>query len=698
MSGSSVTPASRAPSRSRLLWPLLGGLGFVLVLAVVYQAVWSAGFIWDDESHLTENPCIIGPLGLREVWTSASANYFPLVLTHLWVQHAIWGLQPLPYHLASLLLHALSAFLLARVLLRLRVPGAWLGAALWAFHPIAVESVAWISELKNTQSAVFYLLAALAYLRWLDATEPGARRRAYALTVLSFAAALLSKPSTVMLPAALLLCAYARDRRTSWRNVAWLLPLFALAALASGWTVWEQKYHSFAAGPEWALTPLQRAAIAGKAVWFYLGKLAWPEPLMFVYPRWQPAADPLALLPLLGAIALPLALAALRHPVARAAIWAYGYFVLLLFPVLGFFDVYYFRYSFVADHFQYLASMGPLALAGAGIVTVGRHVAGFGRAAVVVATALVLIMLATLTWRHAWTFSTPTTLWRATQERNPNCWIAESILGNDARDAGRLDDALQMHRHALALDPYAHEAYYNLGLTLVKLGRTEEAIAQYQRALAIKPNFHEAEHNLGVALATAGRPAEAIPHYRQALRFKPLAESHYMLALSLTLTGAGDEAIAHYQQALQLRPNYRSVHYALGRTYELLERHREAAAEFRAELGLDATSFPARVHLAAAQYRLGDARAAGREYETALRLEPDHADAQCDYAAVLAATGDIARAVEHYQAAVRLEPDLAAAHHNLAVHLQALGRSAESAAHAAIARRLQPNLPALPSR
>ena len=281
----------------------LPGAMLALLLVLVYQRALVGEFLWDDEMHVAANPTIVGQLGLKEIWTTAAANYFPLVLTNLWLQHALWGLQPFGYHVVTLACHALCAILLWRLLLALDVPGAWLGAALWALHPVQVESVAWISELKNTQSGVFFLLSILCFAHWLKATESAGGRRFYALALFCALLALLSKPSTVMLPVALALIVWWRRGALRLRDAVWLAPFFALSALASGWAIWEQKFHSGALGAEWSQTFVERLALSGKIVWFYLGKLLWPHPLTFIYARWETAATPLAFLPLAAMLA-----------------------------------------------------------------------------------------------------------------------------------------------------------------------------------------------------------------------------------------------------------------------------------------------------------------------------------------------------------------------------------------------------------
>src|SRR6266403_2750233 len=357
----------------------LWGLSLIALVFLAYTRVLHAGFIWDDESHLTQNPCIIGPLGLKEIWTSTQAVYYPLVLTTFWALHKFVGSNPLPYHILNVVMHAGSAVLLWRVLRQLDVRGAWLGAAAWALHPVMVQSVAWVTELKNTQSCLFYLLSIYCFLNWEKQSQLTQTRRVevslmFGLSLLCFVLATLSKPSVVMLPAVLALCVWWRRRRIQWRDAVALAPFVAISALASAWTIWEQKFHARAVGPDWGQNWPERLIIAGRAIWFYLAKLFWPHPLIFIYPRWQLQPSQFtAYLPVLLAVMGLIAFWFLPGKAGRALFFAGAYYVISLFPVLGFFSMYFFRYSLVSDHFQYLASMGPLALAGAAIATlVGR--------------------------------------------------------------------------------------------------------------------------------------------------------------------------------------------------------------------------------------------------------------------------------------------------------------------------------------
>ena len=585
--------------RRNWFWALV----LIASVFIAYSQVFQAGFIWDDESHLTRNPCVVGPLGLKEIWTSTQAVYYPLVLTTFWVLHNVAGLNPLPYHLLNVLLHAASAILLWRLLRLLQVRGAWLGAALWALHPVMVQSVAWVTELKNTQSCLFYLLSIFFFLKWegrgslvsrLPSRRAGKRRSsvAFALSLVLFLLATLSKPSVVMLPFVLALCIWWMRGRIRWRDVLPLAPFALISALVSAWTIWEQKFHARAVGPDWAQTFPERLIIAGRAIWFYLGKLLWPHPLIFIYPRWE--VDPsklIAYLPLLLAIAGLVALWSIRAAWGRALFFAGAYYVISLFPVLGIFTVYFFRYSFVSDHFQYLASMGPLALAGAAVAAVAGRLcqmplelatetgaAQLAKNRLAVASrrfvpsaclgGALLILLAFLTWQHTTEYRDLIALYTATLRKNPACWMAHYNLGIVLTDQGDIDQAIDHYQHAVALRPAYAEAHYNLGLLLVEQGRVDDAIAHYQKALEIQPEYGEASCNLANAFISKGDFDGAIAQYEVCVAAIPdQAEAQYNLASALLRKGRTDEAIIHYQNVLQLYPENADAHANLGSAF-----------------------------------------------------------------------------------------------------------------------------------
>jgi tetratricopeptide (TPR) repeat protein len=580
-------------------------LFLVAATVIAYLSVWRAGFIWDDDLHLTKNPCIVGPIGFKGIWTSAAAMYYPLVSTSFWLQHALWGLNPLPYHLVNIAMHAACAILLWQVLLRLRVKGAWLGAAIWALHPVQVESVAWVTELKNTQSCLFYLLSILFFLKWREdeaASQDRHRERwNYVVALICAVAAILSKSSTVMLPVVLGLCWWWIDGRWRWRNIPALVPFAFISLSAAVWTIWEQKFHAGALGATWTQSWPERLIIAGRAIWFYLGKLVWPHPLIFIYPRWQiDASQALAYLPALAAAGGLIILWWKRNGPLRPIFFAAAYFVISLFPVLDFFDVYFFRYSFVGDHLQYLASMGPLVLLGAGIASAfaflhGKKRVFFER----IGTVAALLVLGTLTSSQSAMYKDAETLWRTTLSAEPHSWMARNNLGTELLDQGRLNEALSYFEQALEENPNKAEIYNNIGNTLLQLGRVDESFSPLQKALELDPNRPDVRSNLGNALLRTGRLEESIIQLRAALNIKPdyvFALNH--LGAALLLAGRADEAVGYLTKAIATDPNYLSARFNLANTLLQLRRVDEAVSELQKALVISPNNPEAQKNLA----------------------------------------------------------------------------------------------------
>ncbi len=652
-------------------WVLL----LIAFVFIAYSQVFRADFIWDDESHLTRNPCVVGPLGLKEIWTTTQAVYYPLVLTTFWALHKFFGLNPLPYHLLNISFHVASAILVWRILQVLRVRGAWLGAVLWALHPVMVQSVAWVTELKNTQSCVFYLLSILFFLKWED--QGGAvsrlpqrrtedrRSLVFALSLLLFLLATLSKTSVVMLPFVLALCIWWMRGKIRWRDTLALAPFALISVVAGAWTIWEQRFHARAVGPDWAQTFPERLIVAGKAIWFYLGKLAWPHALIFIYPRWDvDSSKVVAYLPLLAAIAGLVVLWFIHAKWGRALFFAAAYYVVSLFPVLGFFSVYFFRYSFVSDHFQYLASMGPLALAGAGIATLpGRfreapadfvsYPAVVPRSGSTIASqrcrsvlsgglcGIFLVSLGFLTWRQTAEYHNLFALYTATLQKNPGCWMAHYNLGIVLSEQGEADQAIDHYRRAVALRPDYAEAHYNLGRLLVEHGQLADAIAHYERAAAINPADAEAQNNLGVTLFGIGSTDDAIAHYQKALEIRPdYAEASCNLANALIAKHDFDGAIARYKACLAAIPDQEEAQYNLASALLRKGRTDEAIVEYQKVLQVHPESADAHANLGSAWLAKGRVRDAMAEYTKALQNSPENLAALSNLAWLLATSPD----------------------------------------------------------
>jgi len=706
-------PASQASGRPPLPAPWAWALLFAAALLAYWPAV-SGGMLWDDPAHVTR-PDLRSLAGLGRIWfePGATQQYYPLLHSAFWIEHRWWGDATPGYHLVNILLHATAAGLLFQLLRRLAIPGALLAAALFALHPVCVESVAWISEQKNTLSAVLYFAAALAYLRFAGRC----RRATYALATALFVAALLTKSVTATLPAALLVVFWWRDGRLAWRrHVRPLLPWLGLGAAAGiGTAVVERLYVIADQGSAYDLDAVQRVLLAGRIVWFYLGKLVWPADLIFIYPRWTiDAAAWWQWLPSLGVVAVLAALAWTRRRGALAAALVYGG---TLFPALGFVEVFPFRYSYVADHFQYLAAPAVFALAGAGLARLlTDRVAR-------IATGLLLAGLGILAWRQCGDYRDAETLYRATLARNPRCWLAEYNLGTTLRTAGRTAEAIPHLERALELKPDLSGALNNLGLALLDTGRVDEAVPLFERLVRVDPRLPAGHCNLGTALRAERRPDEAVAQYEAALSLDPqYADAAYDLGVVLADLGRNAEARERFQQAVQLEPDFPPAWYGLGSSLQALGRLPEAAAAYdealrrqpdypevlnnlggvQRDLGRlpDASAtltralrlrpdYPEAHNNLGTVYALTD-RLPGAlaEFEAAVRLDPGDAGAQCNLARALTLAGRLPEAIAHGEAAVRLRPDLAAAHLALAEALERVGRTAEARAEFEAARRL----------
>jgi protein O-mannosyl-transferase len=526
------------------------------VAVVVLVAYWPAlrgGLIWDDDAHLTASG-LRSWSGLWRIWAEpgATQQYYPLLHTAFWLEHRLWGDAVIGYHLVNLAQHLVAAGLFALVLRRLAVPGALLAAAVFALHPVHVESVAWISEQKNTLSLVFHLGAALAYLRFHDTR----RRRDYWLGLLLFGLALLTKSVTATLPAALLVVLWWRRGHLAWRSdVGSLVPWLVVGAIAGLFTAAVEQHLIIGEDANaFDLTWLQRSLLAGQVIWFYLGKLLWPAQLTFIYPRWT--IDPESAwqwVPLVAALAF-VAIAWVFRGRSRAPLAASLLFAGSLFPILGFFNVYPFRYSFVADHFQYLPSLGVIAALAAGLTTACRAVAGWApRALAAGASASLALMTASQTPMYR----DSEALYRATLQRNPECWMAHNNLALTLSARGERRDALLHLRRAIRLEPDYFDGHNNLGLTLTQAGHFRSALPHLERAVELKPNSGPARNNLGIALAGCGQIREAVAAFRTAAALMPDSPSaHDNLAKALRLAGRSGEAAASAAEAARLRERH----------------------------------------------------------------------------------------------------------------------------------------------
>jgi len=561
----------------------------ILLTFAAYIPAIQGGFIWDDDMYIEKNPRVITTEGLGRSWTtSENPQYYPLVFTTFWIEHKFWGLNPMGYHIVNVILHVINSLLVWLILHRLGVRWAWLAGAIFALHPVHVESVAWITERKNVLSGMFYLLSLLTFLRFRE------HKTAvwYGTALLLFVAALLSKTVAVSLPVAILIIYWWQDWRIRMRDIFLLVPFFVIGIGMGLFTAWYELRHVGAQGAEWDFSFWQRLVLAGRALWFYAIKLAAPFELSFIYPGWTlNAAEFIQWLWLAGFVITGLVLWSLRNKLGRGPMAGLAFFSMTLFPALGFFNVYPMRYSFVADHFQYMASLGLIAVFSGLMGWVAEKVwtTGTGNTGIkIIPGILLMVMLGLLTWKQGHIYKDLETLWRDTLVKNPVGWLPNNNLGAILYEQGRNEEALTHFIEALKDKPRDPDTLYNMGNLMLRLGKKDEAIGYYERSLEGKPSNVKVLNNLGNLLMQKGRIDDAFKHYREALvisRDSPI--THYNIGMAFMNSMRPEEAVSYFEEALRLGPGYSDASLNLSAALTRLSRYEEAINILRKGLAVN---------------------------------------------------------------------------------------------------------------
>jgi Tfp pilus assembly protein PilF len=624
-------PSLRAPSRARsVAVPLL-----IAVLAVVAhgRGVWN-GFIWDDDAYVTANETLRSGDGLRRIWLEPRSipQYYPLVHTTYWVEYRCWGLEPAGYHAVNVLLHAATAALLFRVFLQVGLPVPWLAAALFAVHPLGVESVGWVTERKNTLSLFLAVAAAGAWFRWrLGVNGEGGKPQWLALAVALFTLAMLAKTVAAMLVPMLLVAMWWKTGRLGRRDVLGVAPLVAVGLPLAGFTVWLEKDHVGADDVEWRLSPAGRLVLAGRAAWFYAQKLLCPWPLAFFYDRWRidPAQPAQWIFPL-GVAATVAGAWWQRRRIGRGPVAALLAFLAGLFPALGFFDVFPFKYSFVADHFAYHALPVGLAAAAAGLaVLCGR--AGIPLA--VPAAGLIAILLAA-TCARTGVFSSQETLYRDTLAKNPSCSIAANNLGAFYLDTDRPREAIEPLARGAANAIFSDERSRSLANLAQAFLRLDEPGRAYEAAAAARA-ARDSRRTRGIlarACVRAGKLDEADAVIAAARPDEGVGSDMLLTRGELALArGDAETAATHFEDCLAACEGPPRLNAALEIVIAYLERDMIADAEHRLSRLAGASATAAKtargwMNVAVAYARREDFQAAVEACAKAAALDPASAE------------------------------------------------------------------------
>jgi protein O-mannosyl-transferase len=552
---------------------IFGALIIAVLVSLIYWSALDGDFILDDDVLLTTNRLLTAPNGLYRLWyTTEATDYWPMTNTSFWIEWRLWGMHSKGYHVTNVVLHVAAALLLWVVLNQLAIPGGFLAALFWAVHPVNVESVAWIAQRKNTLAAVFFLLSTLWYLKAeAGGDEKGISQRRekqsergflipahwYGLSLIALVLAMLSKGSTVVAPLVFVALIWWQRGKLSRRDLVHLVPFFLVAAALTVLNVWFRTHGSQEAIRQ-AGWP-ERLAGAGAAVWFYLSKAFAPIDLVFVYPKWHIETMHLAWW-------LPLAMAAIvsavlwryrHHQWLKALCLAWACFCLALLPALGLIDVYFMKFSLVADHYQHIALMAVVTLLAASLVAWYRVANPAAQRAIILSAAVIASALTVLSVRQAQFYASPFLLYNETLEKNPDCWLVHNNLGTKLLDAGHAQEAIEHFEEVLKRNPNYAAAHNNLGMALIRTGQANEAIQEYKRALGLRADFPEAYFNLANALRVEGQIQGAIELYQRALNYDPdSAATRVNLAGAFLLLGDWEKAIEQSQEAIRLRPDY----------------------------------------------------------------------------------------------------------------------------------------------
>ncbi|MGI9251168.1 MAG: tetratricopeptide repeat protein [Pseudohongiellaceae bacterium] len=687
----------------------------LLMVAVSYWPSYFAGFVWDDKVFF-EAPPISEWGGLLDLWLRPASleyegHYWPLVYTTFWLEHKLWGFNPVAFHLVNVVLHAGISVLLWRLLMRLEVPAAWFIAAIFAVHPVHVEAVAWVIARKDLFATLLYLLAVFCWLRFGEQPKgrQGRRLRAvlYSSVLLLYGAAMLSKTVAITLPVALLILAWWKYGRITWQDMLYMLPLFVIGFIIA---VLDFNYYSGRAAfvelnlglGERLVIVGERLITVGKALWFYCGKLLWPQPLSIIYPKWDVnPGNLLNWLPLLAAMLLALTLWLARHRIGRGPLAGALFFAVTLSPMLGLAENVYTEFSFVADRYQYLSGVGLIAVLVAAAVTAWRRItfpdtqhgemnqAGAGEQATTaqgtallsrwfaghspvsgqatttqgtvllragnygikaVAT-LLLLGCMLLTFNQTKIYKDEITFFTHITTNNPAAHHAHFNLGNALREQGRMEEAITKYQIATEQDPESTEILINIGVAWLESENYQAAEEAFRRAVTLEPGEFQAQQNLAAALRRQQRFSESLAVMQTAatLMPEPIAQHYFYMARDAVALEQAEEAVQYFRQALAIDPNYQAAREELTFLYLNEGRYTEALEAIPNILQmLD--------QLAYGHYNAGRVEQALELYQHSVAIDPNDANAHANLGSTLAQLGRFTESLTHLEQALTLNP------------------------------------------
>ena len=643
-------------------------LAFLVAIFVFYFPALSGEFIWDDVIFFAEET-IHDWSGLWDIWFTPSeiakeGHYWPVTYTTFWLDHKLFGLNPIGYHIVNCLLYFINVVLIWRLLLKLEVPGAWAISMIFTVHPLHVESVAWLIERKDLLSALFYLSAVHAWLRFRESSSP----KTYVLALGLYALGLLSKSIVVTLPVALLVLLWWKQERVSAQDIMRLLPFFVVGfVIALGDYLFYVVREAILLDLDYSF--LERVLIAAQAVWFYAGKLMWPTNLIVVYPHWDVSTDNLIGWLFVGAVAGVLILLwSCRHRIGKGPLAGVAFFVITLSPILGFVDYRYMLYSFVADRYQYLAGLGLIAVLVGGAVHVIRPYFTSFRPAIMGAFAILMIGLGILTWRQATIYQDQITFYRHIVAHNPAAYDAYHNLGIALFEAERPEEGYEASLKSLEHQPNKSKTHSNIAASLFLMERYDEAEKSIKRALELDPENKAAWQNYGLLYLKRQHYEEAVAAFQKAiyldadsiLAHKGIADSYYEL-------GHHTKAMKSIDRALALAPSPSvqdklsqlsvKVLLALGKTEEAQQRLLAASPNDDSDYEIWRL-----LELQKISAKQGDTGKAGAYLPRILKLAEGNPKALQSTADIFRQQKQYAKAIEIYEEILAIDPDFAVAY------------------------------------